>query len=398
MPPHDGLRRIWTVAARETRERARSRTFRISTVIAVIAIAAIVLIPSALSGHTKTYRVGLAGTVAAGTTGALAAQAKAVHANMRTTSYDTVAAGEQAVRARKVDVLLVGGDALEWRRQSDPSLAAIVGNAVEAVHIRDRAQQLGLSTQDVASLLTPVVLSSRQLGATSGLGENAQLVATVSMVLLFMAVVMYGNLVLTGVVQEKQSRVAEVLLARMRPRELLAGKVIGIGVLGLAQFALIIVTGAICLVRVKNANAPHVPASIWAWLVVWFVLGYSLYSVVYAALGALASRVEDASSAAAPVSVVIAACYLAGFAAIQSPDSTTTTVLSFVPFSAPIIMPVRLTLTTVPIVQVVAASVLTAATVWVLVRFAGRLYSGALLRTGTRTPLRVAWRRGATQA
>ncbi|HSR25424.1 MAG TPA: ABC transporter permease, partial [Candidatus Eisenbacteria bacterium] len=375
-----------------------TRAFQISTLVVVLAMAALVVIPSLVSEETKTYRVGLAGQVAAGTGEALAVQAKAADKRVRTTTYETVAAGQKAVRDRKADVLLVDGTTLEWRRQSDATLATLVGNAVQALRIRDRAAQLGLSMRDVGGLLAPVALSSRRLGSASGLGENAQDVALIAMVLLFTAVITYGNMVLTGVVQEKQSRVAEVLLARMRPRELMAGKVIGIGALGLAQFALVIATAAVSLAAVDAADTPHVPTSVWVWLVVWFVLGYAFFSVVYAALGALASRVEDASSAAAPVSVVLGACYLAGFAAIESPESTLTTVLSFVPATAPIIMPVRLTLTTVPAWEVAAAALLTAAAVWLLVRFAGRVYTGAVLRTGVRIPLHVAWRGGAQRA
>jgi ABC-2 type transport system permease protein len=129
--------------------------------------------------------------------------------------------------------------------------------------------------------------------------------------------------------------------------------------------------------------------------VVWFVLGYAFYSVVYAAFGALASRVEDASSTAAPVGILIFASYFAAMAAVGSPESTMTRVLSFVPATAPLVMPVRLTLATVPAWEVVAAALLTVTSVWVLVRLAGRIYTGAVLRTGTRIPLRVAWRGGA---
>ena len=127
------------------------------------------------------------------------------------------------------------------------------------------------------------------------------------------------------------------------------------------------------------------------------MLGYAFYSVVYAGFGALASRVEDASSAAAPVSVLMFGCYFAALAALSSPESTLTTLLSFLPPTAPFVMPLRLTLVAVPTWQVAASALLTALTVWLLVLVAGRIYSGALLRTGARVPLRVAWRGGAEQ-
>lgn len=398
MRTSDGWRRTWVVATREVRERSRTRTFQWSTVVAVLAMVAIIVLPTLGSDAPKTYRIGLAGTVAAGTADALAAQARAGDAAVRTTTYGTVAAGERAVRAHKVDVLLVDGTRLAWRVRADARLSTLVGNAVQAVRIHERAAAQGLSMQQVATLLAPVVMSSDVLGSAAGVDEHARDVAFWAVVLLFISVSVYGQMVLTGVVQEKQSRVAEVMLSRMRPRELLAGKVLGIGALGLAQFALLVVTAGVSMTAVNSVDTPHVAASLWVWLVLWFVLGYAFYSVVYAAFGALASRVEDASSAAAPISIVLFAGYFAALSALESPDSRLATVLSYLPPTAPMAMPLRMTLTNVATWQVLVAAALTGATVWVLVRFAGRVYTGAVLRTGTRIPLLAAWRGGTQRA
>ena len=123
-----------------------------------------------------------------------------------------------------------------------------------------------------------------------------------------MAIVIYGNLVLTGVVEEKSSRVVEVLLARMPARNLLAGKVAGIGLLGFAQFA---VTALAALVATHGrrlaSTFPPSSGGVLAWVVVWFVLGYALYAMAYGALGSLASRTEDAQSVAGPVGYVLVA-------------------------------------------------------------------------------------------
>src|SRR4029453_14919792 len=180
MRAREGLSRIWVVADREFVERWKTRAFQVSTVAVVFAVAALIVLPSLLRDDTNTYRVGLAGPVAVGTRDAITAQAKAADLRVRTTSYTTVAAGEQAVRDKKVDALLVDGTMLEWRRQSDARLATLHGNALQAVRVRDRAAQLGLSADDLASLLAPVPLSSRQLGTGTGLGENAQDVAMIA--------------------------------------------------------------------------------------------------------------------------------------------------------------------------------------------------------------------------
>ncbi|HVN10629.1 MAG TPA: ABC transporter permease [Kineosporiaceae bacterium] len=390
----DGLRRTGVVARREIRERGRTKAFQISTVAAVLAVVAIIVLPTMLSSGPKTYRVGLAGVVATGMADALRAQAASNDAQVSITSYPSLPAAEQALRGDAVDVLLVDGTTLEWRQRPDAALAALVASSARAVRIQERAAQLGLSAKDLSGLLAPAALKERRLASPSGLGDNAQDVGMVVVILVFTAIALYGNVVLTGVAQEKSNRVAEVLLARIRPRELLVGKVIGIGALGLAQFTLIAASAAIALQTVRGAQIPRVPASVLAWLVVWFVLGYAFYSVVYAGLGALASRVEDASNAAAPVSVLLLAGYLAAIAAVGAPESTMTTVLSFLPPTAPFVMPLRLTLVVVPAWQVVASALLTGATVWLLLAAASRVYTGALLRTGARVPLRLAWRAG----
>ena len=153
--------------------------------------------------------------------------------------------------------------------------------------------------------MSPVPVENVELGVVAGRSPNDEAAAIVMTVLLLMAITTYGNLVLTGVVEEKASRVVEVLLARMPARTLLAGKVAGIGLLGFAQFA---VTGVAALVATMVVDAVDVPAvrgGVLAWVVGWFVLGYALYAMVYGALGSLASRTEDAQSVAGPVIYVL---------------------------------------------------------------------------------------------
>ncbi|NUR97117.1 MAG: ABC transporter permease, partial [Kribbellaceae bacterium] len=146
-------------------------------------------------------------------------------------------------------------------------------------------------------------------------------VALVGVILLFVALNIYGSYVLTGVIAEKSSRVVEVLLARVRPVQLLAGKIIGIGLLGVAQFAALAVVGAVTLQLVKPPELPSGTLPQIASDVVWFVLGYSFYSVLYGALGSLASRIEDAQAAAAPLTGLLTLAYLGGFIALRNPHA-----------------------------------------------------------------------------
>ena len=217
-------------------------------------------------------------------------QASAADHQLTTTTYATVGEGERAVRDKNVDVLLIDGTRLEWRSTSDSTLTAAIANALQAVHIREQADRLGITADQLRQLLVPMTLTSRTIGAAHTTDEDANTVGFIAVGALFMTISFYAGFVLTGVVQEKSNRVAEVLLARMPAREVLAGKVLGIGAVGLAQFALIAVAAGVTVRVMNHADAPNIPADVLAWTLVWFCLGYFFYSVVYATLGATTSR------------------------------------------------------------------------------------------------------------
>lgn len=387
----ESWRRTWIVALREIRERGGSRSYRISTAFAVVLVVAVIVIPS-LVGTSETYRVGLTGSVPAGTTTALAAQAKAVDHRLQLTTFPTVEDGEQAVRDKKVDVLLVDATRLEWRNRADSTLTAAIANAVQAVHVRAQANRLGISPDQLAQLLVPVTLTSRTLGAAHTTDTDANTVAFIAVGALYMAIAFYAGFVLTGVVQEKANRVAEVLLARMPAREVLTGKVVGIGAVGLAQFAAIGVAAGVTVRLMNKADAPSIPAGVLVSTVIWFVLGYLFYSVVYAALGATTSRIEDAQSAIAPVTGLMVLSYLGVIYAEENPDAALTLLLSYFPPTAPIVMTYRIGVHAAPGWQIVTSALVMVLVIWGLIRVAGRIYSGGLLRFGPRVPLRDLWR------
>jgi ABC-2 type transport system permease protein len=213
-----------------------------------------------------------------------------------------------------------------------------------------------------------------------------------------MAIFLYGNLVLTGVVEEKTSRVVEVLLARMPARYLLLGKVAGIGLLGLAQIALTVAVALVAMSMVDDVDLPALSGAVLASVVVWFVLGYALFAVAYGALGSLASRTEDAQSAAGPVGYLLVACYWAAFVAVsEDADSGWSRAASMFPATAPFAMPGRIALGATAWWEPLLAVVLTAAAIVGLVVLGGRVYTHAILHTGPRMRLREAWREPASR-
>jgi ABC-2 type transport system permease protein len=389
-------RTISLVAARELRTRLRSRIFQATTAIMLLAVVAAVVLPAVLrSDAPATWQVGLAGTAPTGLPAALAAQAAATGGRIQLHTYPQLAGGEDAVRRGKVDVLLVDGTQLVWRARADARLRTLVAGAVQAATARQRAAVLGLSEADLAALLTPVRLGERTLARGDPGRATTEAAAFAMLVLLFTAVSVYGSMVLTGVVEEKSTRVVELLLARMPPWQLLAGKVLGIGLLGLGQLLLVAVAASGSAAAVDAVDVPRVGAGLVAWLLAWFLVGYALWSVAYGALGALASRSEDAQTVSAPATGALVATYFfAMFAALDDPEALTTRVASFVPVTAPLVMPIRLARGLVAAWEAPLALLLAVATTYALVRLAGRVYAGALLRSGGKVRLRDAWRLG----
>jgi ABC-2 type transport system permease protein len=383
----EGWRRTWIIALREIRERGRSRAYRISTVLGVLLVIALVLIPSLIEKST-TYHVGITGTIPSGTVTALEAQARAVDHQLETTQYATLADGERAVRDKKVEVLLVDGSRIEWRTNADSTLTAAIANAIQTVHIRGQADRLGISADQLAQLLVPATLTSRTLGAAHTTDKDANTVGFIAVGFMYLAISFYAGYVLTGVVQEKANRVAEVLLARMPAREILAGKVVGIGAVGLAQLAVIGVAASVTVAAMGNANATSIPGDVLAWTCVWFVLGYLFYSVMYAALGATTSRIEDAQAAIAPITGLMLLSYFGVIYAEENPDAVVTVLLSYFPPTAPVVMTYRVAVQAVPSWQLLTSAAFMVLAMWGLIRLAGQIYSGALLRFGGRVPLR----------
>ncbi len=335
----NGVRQGRLVAVRELRERSRSRAFRASLVVMIVVVVGVVTLPALLESGGGTRDIGLTGTVPDQLPRTIEEQSDAVGITARIHRYDSVAAGQAAVRDGDVDVLVVDAQRLEWRRQADEQVQAVVTGSIQLVAVGDRAAAAGISPDTLLALVAPVPVDNVELGSVAGRSPDDETAAFIMSVLLFIAISTYGSLVLAGVVEEKSSRVVEVLLARIPARTLLAGKVAGIGLLGLGQ---VMVTALVALVAVRVVDSVDVPAArgaVIAWVVVWFVLGYALYAMVFGALGSLASRAEDAQSVAGPVTVVLIAAYFISIAAIGSPDTIWATVVSFFPATAPFAMP-----------------------------------------------------------
>jgi ABC-2 type transport system permease protein len=186
----------------------------------------------------------------------------------------------------------------------------------------------------------------------------------------------------------------EVLLAAVRPVQLLAGKIIGIGLVGLLQLFIIGGIGLVVALAFDRIVLPPGAAGTIGLILVWFILGYAFYSCLFAVAGAIVSRQEELQNTVTPLNLVLVASFFLAFSALQNPDGTLAQVASYLPPVAPLVMPPLVAGGTVPAWEVALSVLITLATIVALVPLAGRIYSGAVLRTGARVKLGAAWAAG----
>ncbi len=275
---------------------------------------------------------------------------------------------------------------------ADEQLKAIATGAIQLVTIRDRAAAAGIDPDELLAMVEPVPVTNVELGQVAGRSPDDETAAFIMTLVLFGAISTYGAMVLSGVVEEKSSRTVEVLLARMPARNLLAGKIAGIGLLGLAQIAATAIVAVAVGAMVDSVDIPAVRGSVIAWAVVWFLLGYALYATVFGTLGSLASRTEDASSVTGPVTIVLVLGFMVSFATIGSADTTWAQLVSWFPLTAPLAMPNRIAMGAATWWDPLVAVSLTLAAIAGLVVLGGRVYTRAILHTGSTLSLGDAWR------
>ena len=369
-------RAIWLVARRELLERGRSRAFLFSVVLSVGIIIAGLFLPGLIGGSTGAQHLGIVGSPPASVSDGLTATAKLAGLSVRTEPIADLAAGEARLKDGSLDALLVV--------PPDGSLPTYV--------VKSRGN--GLLQQVVASsFTTPPQITFRELEPADPNRDTSFLFANVGVILLFISIFTFGTWVLTGVVEEKQSRVVEVVLSTIEARDLLVGKVLGIGLLGLLQLIVMVSVGLTAGVLGGRFSLPPSTGPALALLVVWFILGYALYSTALGVLGALASRMEEASNASSPVTfVAMGAYFFSLIVAINDPGGTAARIASFIPPVSPMVVPLRAALGAIEPWEMVLSAIVTIAAIWALFVVGGRVYSGAVLQTGSRIRLRDAWR------
>ena len=377
------------VAGREISSRIRDKTFIASSVLMIVLILGVLVFQVVVNSGEDTSRIGVVGDP--GQVGAaLEAQGEALDVDVEVVRFDTEDAARTAVEDEEVDGALVGssGDPELVVADPDTTLEAVVSGAVGAVALGDALAQAGVDPSDLPRLTVTA------LDGDSAADTQRTVVAVVGVVVLYSLLILFAQFVAQGVVEEKSSRVVELLLATMRPWQLLAGKILGLGVLGLGQIAVIAAIGIGGALAFDVVDLPGELVGTVLWLLFWFVLGYALFASLFAVAASLVSRQEDLGSVLTPASLVLVAGFIVAVQAASNPDGTLAIVTSYVPGLSPMVMPVRQAAGDVALWEVGVAVLLMLVAIALVVRLGGRVYSGALLRTGGRTKLKEALRAG----
>jgi ABC-2 type transport system permease protein len=381
------------VARRDLWVRLRERSFIVSTLINVVVISILIVIRALSGGGTPSFEVGVVGTSAVadrldGAQGALGIGLDLV-------PFTDEAGAVLALRDGDVDAVLVGDSALVGFHTVSPELRQAAQSVAVSLRIEERLDTLGGGPKDAAFIGDPEPLDIRiDEPGDPNRDENGG-VAFIVVLLLYGQLFGYGVWVASGVIEEKASRVVEILLATIRARQLMAGKIIGIGTLGLAQLAFIASFAIALGVLLGAIDLPASAIAAAAIAIAYFMLGFAFYASLFAVAGSLVTRMEELQNALVPINLFIFISFFVAVGALGDPDGTLVTIASVLPGSSALAMPVRIVLGAATPVQIVLSIVLSIGATAILIPVSGRLYAGAVLRTGARVKIRDAWRAAA---
>ena len=386
-----GTRRLPTtvlVARREVRMRLRSRVFVGGTIVMTVLVVDGIVAASLLAGKTNPVRVGFS-SGSQSLERSFTATAAALGAKVTVSDIADVTAGEAQVTAGTLDVLVTGSSTAPTAVAKE----AMPSNVESALSLAAEAARLSDAGLSPAAVTSAMALGPVQLLQPPNPKNTESVFASLALgILLWIALGQYGNMVAQGVVEEKATRIMEILLATIQPSRLLAGKVIGIGLVGLLQLTIV---GAAALVAVHVTTVAAIPAlGVTSILgdILWFLLGFLFYATAYAAVASLVSRQEEVQSAVAPIGILQIAGYLLMYVTLANPTSPLVIVCSMLPPFAPILMAVRMAASPVPFWQVGLAAALIVASIVGMTWLAGRMYSNAALHLGTRVRFMDAFR------
>ncbi len=416
--------KLWTIIKREYLERVRTRWFVIATVFGPVFFGALIIVPAIMTKRGKASTeftntiildatsIGMGAKVAKGMSagqppGSPAPVVREIAPRELSQAESTATRqvmAKQATGYLILDEQTLRGERLRYAGRNATSIGDMerVRTTVKETLLAERLEGLGVRQDKVKELtLMPLRLNTVRITdkGRGGSGAVSIIFAGVIAFLLYMSIVLYGQNVLRGVLEEKTTRVAEVVVSSVPSTTLLAGKVLGVGAVGLTQ-QLIWVIASVAMFKLREPvlnrigintlpfQLPEISIGFAILLLVFFLLGFIFYASLYAAVGASVNTEQEAQQAVQPMLILLVATAIFINPILINPTGQLATVMSLLPFSAPIIMPLRLALVTVPWYELAGSLIGLALSCWGAVWIAARIYRVGLLMYGKRPSLK----------
>jgi ABC-2 type transport system permease protein len=390
-----GRRAVWLVMKRELNTRLRTRSFVIGTVVMLVLLLGYVGFQSALSGSADKSTVGLTGQ-ATGIAQQLQVKAAQSGRQISTVTITDPAEGRKKVEDGDLDALVSGSAAkltATYKSSLDDSLRTVLDQVAQQQVLDGVLSAAQLQPADVMAQVNSTHVQDDALSPEPADHTERLVVGLIVAFLLYISIITYGTMVAQGVVEEKSSRVVEILLASVRPWQLLLGKVIGLGLVGLVQLVILATAGLIAASVSGVFSLSGFAGGALLWGLLWYLLGFLLYATIYGALGSLVSRQEDTQSVVGPINIVLIIGFVAGFnLLLQDPSGTAAKVVSLIPLLSPILMPARIATGAAAGWEIGLSLGLTVGLVALLTWLGGKIYGNSVLRIGSRIKLSEALR------
>jgi ABC-2 type transport system permease protein len=374
------------VAERGLLENLRSRSFKVVTGLLLLLSVAAVAVPQIIGKESTTYTLATTGKAPADVVEALDAAGKSAEFTVKYVPRDDEAAVRSAVRDGDATAGLAGGR-LYTSAMDGGTFPVVVAQAVVTLETSRLLAKAGLSPQQVADLRS--VRPPEQVIVGRVDNEERAGVGVMVGIILFLALTIAGNAIAATVAMEKSTRISEVLLAVLRPSQVLVGTVMAVGTVTLVQLLVLTAPLAVAVQVTDSIGLPPVAGGDITLAVAWFLLGFALYAFLFAAAGALVDKITEVGSAILPVTMTLLAGYMLAITVVTSdPGGGWSAAASIFPLTAPMAMPIRWAAGQVPVWQLVLAMALTATAAVLMVSIAASIYRRALLITGHRVKLR----------
>lgn len=374
------------VLRRNLLENLRSKTYRVITGVLLLVSIGVVVLPQVFGGEETTYTLATVGPVSADVKSLLEGAAEG---GDFVVEYEVVADEEQLRRAVQEGDATAG---LTERRLytstvGDGTFTVLVTQAVVAVETRSRLSEAGLTAAEIAEVQSVTAPEQVPVGRVDD--EDRAGVGFAVGIVLYIALTFAGSAIATAVAMEKSTRISEVLLAVLRPSQIVVGTVASVGLATVLQLLLLLTPLAVAVQVTDDLGLPLSATWDIGLAVVWFVLGFAVFAFMFAASAAMVDKITEANAAVVPVSMILLVGYMLGVTVVaDDPTSPWSAAISMFPLSAPVAMPIRWASGEVPVYQLLVAMVLTALTAVLLVAASATVYRRALLVTGRRVRLR----------